>query len=148
MTGTDARSAELIGLLQGFIDAEPRLDVWRRYPDITEAEDDYTDTWACAQVSGQFAAFAREQGWQVVVVHADEPEQPLAFDHAWVRLTRDGRSTDVDWTARQFHNLYAAEGHDPNVLSLPWPLAWDPAVIAPEDHLIVGRYATITKEGR
>lgn len=148
MTATDARPRELINLLQSFIDSDPRLHIWRRYPDITEVEDNYTDTWACVQVSEQFATFAREHGWDAAVVHADEPEQPLAFDHAWVRLTRASRSTDVDWTARQFHNLYVAEGHDPNVLSLPWPLAWDPAAIAPEDHLIVGRYASITKEDR
>ncbi|WP_422759195.1 hypothetical protein [Paenarthrobacter sp. C1] len=148
MNGATDVSQDLSDLLGGYIDSDTRLHLWRRYPDITEAEDNYTDTWACVQVSEQFATFAREHGWDAAVIHADEPEHPLAFDHAWVRLTRDGCSTDVDFTARQFHNLYVEEGRDPNVLSLPWPLVWDPAAIAPEDHLIVGRYTSITKGDR
>lgn len=143
-----ASDADLVALLTAFIDSDPRLDIWRRYPDISEAEDDYTDTWACGQVSAEFAAFARNRGWDAAVVHADDPEHPLAFDHAWVRLTRDG-VIDVDWTARQFHNLHVIGGHDPAVLGMPWPLAWDPAAVGADyPHPVAGPYDTITLENR
>jgi hypothetical protein len=148
MTITDTPSGELIDMLRSFIDSDPRLHIWRRYPYITEADNDYTDNWACEQVSAEFAVFALKAGWEADVVRGTDPEEPFAFDHVWVRLTRDGVVTDVDWTARQFHNLFAVEGHDPNVLTLPWPLAWDPAAIAPEHHLIVGTYAAVAKEAR
>lgn len=62
--------AALVSLLTAFIDSNPRLDIWRRYPDISEAEDEATDTWACGQVSQQFAAFAREHRWDAVVIRA------------------------------------------------------------------------------
>ena len=139
---------ELIALLNAYIEADPRLEIWQHYPDISEAEDDYTDTWACEQVGAEFASFARGIGWDAVVIRGEDPDAPMAFGHAWVRLTRDGVVSDVDWTARQFHNLHDPDGHDLAVLTLPWPLAWDPAAIAPEDHLIVGQYATVTKEGQ
>lgn len=144
----DPRQEELVGLLNAFIDSEPRLRIWADYPDITEAEDDATDYWACVQVSTEFAAFARTHGWQACVVRATSPEHPMAFDHAWVRLARDGVVSDVDWTARQFHSLHEPDGHDRNILDLPWPLAWDPAAIAPEDHPIVGIYAALKLENR
>jgi hypothetical protein len=136
---------ELEKLLNAYIESDPRLEIWRNYPDISEAEDDYTDRWACEQVSAEFAAFARSNGWDAVVLRGENPEAPMAFDHAWVRVTRDGVVSDVDWTARQFHNLFCVS-RDPAVLALPWPLAWDPSAIAPEDHLIVGQYATVSKE--
>lgn len=147
MTAENA-PANLLDLLNAFIASEPRLDIWRRYPHITEAEDNATDTWACVQVSEQFAAFASARGWEAAVVHADDPELPLAFDHAWVRLTRDGAAHDIDWTSRQFHNLFVADGRDPNVLTLPWPLAWAPHLVGDNSHLIVGPYATVTLEER
>lgn len=138
---------DLLALLNAYIDSDPRLEIWRNYPDITEAQDGYTDTWACEQVSAEFAAFARTLGWDAVVLRGEDPVVPFAFEHAWVRLTRDGVITDLDWTARQFHNLFTIS-HDPAVLALPWPLAWDPAIVEPDSHLIVGRYTTVTKEGQ
>lgn len=137
---------ELLTLLNAYIDSDQRLQIWRFYPDITELQDEYTDQWACEQVSAEFAAFARARGWDATVVRGTNPEHALAFDHAWVRLTRDGKTTDVDWTARQFHNLFEPAGRDRNVLSLPWPLAWSPTAIAPENHLIVGTYAAVALE--
>lgn len=137
---------ELKALLQSFIDSDPRLHIWRRYPHISETDDNYTDGWACEEVSQEFAAFARRLGWDAVVVRGTDPTEPLAFDHTWVRLKRNGEVRDVDWTARQYHNLYVTEGHDPNVLTLPWPLAWAPHVVGDNSHLIVGRFAAVTKE--
>ncbi|HEX9227582.1 MAG TPA: hypothetical protein VF885_13140 [Arthrobacter sp.] len=142
-----ARTGELIALLSAYINADGRLGIWRDYPDVSEEQDHFTDGWACEEVSAQFAAFARSFGWDAVVIHGEDAEHPLAFDHAWVRLTRDGVVSDVDWTARQFHNLHTVS-HDPAVLTLPWPLAWDPAIVEPDSHLIVGRYNTIKKEDR
>ncbi|MET4143861.1 hypothetical protein [Arthrobacter sp. UYCo732] len=139
---------DLLHLLNSFIASDPRLGIWRRYPDISEAEDDHTDSWACEEVSAEFAAFARDLGWDAAVVHGVDPEAPLAFDHAWVRLTRDGDVTDVDWTARQYHNLFIPDGHDQTVLDLPWPLAWDKGVVGINAHLIVGEFAAVTKEGQ
>jgi hypothetical protein len=146
VTGQCPGLDELLALLNAYIDADPRLAIWSRYPNVSEEEDDYTDGWACEQVSAEFAAFACTRGWDAAVVHGVDPGHPLAFDHAWARLTRDGKTTDVDWTARQFHNLFVPDGRDPAVLTLPWPLAWSPTAIAPEDHVIVGTYAALTLE--
>lgn len=147
MTGTADRE-RLLALLNAYIESDPRLEIWRNYPDITEAQDEYTDAWACEQVSAEFAAFARTHGWQVAVLRADSPEHPMAFEHAWVRLIRDGVVSDVDWTARQFHNLFEPAGHDRDVMDLPWPLVWDPAAVFPEHHPIVGTYAALNLEIR
>lgn len=146
--GSPAPLDELLQLLNGFIASDLRLRIWRDYPDLSEADDNYTDGWACEEVSTEFAAFARWLGWDAVVVHGNDPEEGFVFDHAWVRLTRNGAVVDVDWTARQYHNLYVAEGHDPNVLTLPWPLTWDPALVGENSHLIVGQFAAVTKEDR
>lgn len=139
---------ELKALLQGFIDSDLRLRIWRDYPDLSEVDDNYTDGWACEEVSTEFAAFARGLGWDAAVVHGNDPEEPLAFDHAWVRLARHGAVSDVDWTARQYHNLFLADGYDPDVLALPWPLSWDPSTVGPNAHPIVGQFAAVTKEDR
>ncbi|ACL42223.1 hypothetical protein Achl_4272 (plasmid) [Pseudarthrobacter chlorophenolicus A6] len=145
MTAPDL-SGQLIDLFRSYIAADPRLGIWLRYPYISDDDDSYTDGWACESVSAEFAAFARESGWIAVVLRASDPVEPRADYHSWVRLSRDGALIDVDWTARQFHNLFAPNGNDPNVLTLPWPLAWDPAVTGPTTHLIVGEFATVEEE--
>lgn len=137
---------ELEELLDSYIASDSRLEIWRQYPDISDEDDDYTDGWACEEVSAEFAAFARELGWDAAAVHGKDPAAPLAFDHAWVRLLRHGKTFDVDWTARQYHNLHDHDGHDPAVLTLPWPLTWDPIVVGVDAHPIVGDFAAVTKE--
>ncbi len=124
-------------LVQSYAASDPRLDIWRRYPDISEAGDALTDGFACRQVSEGFAEFAREHGWNAIAVLAECSEHPLADDHAWVRINHGWQSYDVDWTARQFHNLHAAAGRDHAVLRLPWPLVW----VATGEHPVVGRFA-------
>jgi hypothetical protein len=57
-----------------------------------------------------------------------------------------GQVFDVDWTARQCHNLHDHDGHDPAVLTLPWPLTWDPVAMGVDTHPIVGDFAAVTKE--
>lgn len=133
---------ELQSLLGTYIESDPRLGIWNRYPDVSDADDAYTDTWACEQVSSEFTAFARSHGWDAEWIRGADPENPLAFDHSWVRLTRDAFVVDVDWTARQFHNLNVVYGYDSDVLSLPWPLVWDPSVAGPDTHPIAGRFAS------
>jgi hypothetical protein len=129
----------LEGLVQSYAASDPRLDIWRRYPDISEAEDEFTDGFACEQVSAGFAEFARDRGWNAIAVLAEGPEHPMADYHAWVRIQgRDG-SYDVDWTARQYHNLHAVHGRDETVLALPWPLIWP----ATGQHPIVGAFSRL-----
>lgn len=135
----------LQGLLDGFIASDPRLEIWRHYPDITEEDDAVTDGWACESVSAQFAAFARDHGWDAGVVHGEDPETPMAADHVWVGLRRGETVVDVDWTARQYHNLYVEQGHDPRVLGLPWPLVWAPHAVAGNTHPVVGFFAVVTR---
>ncbi|MFF2678059.1 hypothetical protein ACFVRT_15920 [Arthrobacter koreensis] len=129
--------ADDAALLEGFTCTDARLDIWRRYPDISEEEDEATDDWACGEVSGQFAAYAREQGWDADVVTA-QADHPMADEHVWVHLHRGGRTIAVDWTARQYHNLNEISW-DPKVLSAPWPLTWNPDT-APNEHPLMGSF--------
>ncbi|MEO3931396.1 hypothetical protein WMO79_01095 [Micrococcaceae bacterium Sec7.4] len=127
----------LESLIGAYKASDPRLDIWRRYPDISEAEDQLTDGFACKQVSEGFAEFAWGQGWNALAVLAEGAEDPMADDHAWVRI-RDGLwSYDVDFTARQYHNLHRPEGHDSAVLALSWPLVW----VYRGEHPVVGKFA-------
>lgn len=125
-------------LLAGFEAADPQLDIWRRYPDISDDEDDATDEWACGEVSEQFAAYAQSQGWEAEIVEAVS-EHPMADEHVWVHLHRGGQVTAVDWTARQYHNLNAIS-RDPEVLAAPWPLTWDPRE-TPDEHPLMGGFS-------
>lgn len=136
--------SEIAALLQAYIESDPRLTIWRHYPDISDADDDYTDRWACQEVSSEFVAFARSRGWNAALVHAEDPDEGFAFDHFWARLTGPGFIADIDWTARQYHNLHELDGHDETVLSLPWPLRWDPAAAGNSSHPVVGGYAQLT----
>lgn len=136
-------SVELDELLAAYKENDKRLDVWRRYPDLTETEDAFTDYWACEEVSREFAAFARSRGWESLVIHADGAQTPFADYHYWVRLIRPHLEVyDVDWTARQYHNLHEVDGHDPAVLDLPWPLVWNPLPDL-DAHPIAGVFDTV-----
>lgn len=125
----------LEALIEAYVASDPRLDIWRRYPDISEAEDAVTDGFACKQVSAGFAEFARDRDWNAVAVLAEGADHPLADEHAWVRITHLGRSYDFDWTARQYHDLH--DGCRDKVLALPWPLVWP----ATGEHPVVGKFA-------
>jgi hypothetical protein len=106
-----------------FKQVDPRLDIWRRYPAVSQEEDELTDQFACGEVSRLFIAFARARGWKAQLIRTDD--DPEVGEHFWVRLDAGGLGTiDVDWTARQFHNL-----EDPDAalraLDAPWPLHWE-----------------------
>lgn len=120
------------------------LDIWRDYPDITPEQDAHTDTWACEQVSADFARFARHRGWNATVIYAEDSDTPFTDYHAWVQLTKGGMTRAVDWTARQYHNLHQEDGHDPAILDLPWPLVWEPT--APGVHPVAGTFRTVKEQ--
>jgi hypothetical protein len=64
---------ELIALLTAYIQSDPRLEIWRDYPDISEADDAYTDGWACEEISREFTAFARQHDWDLGIVAGADP---------------------------------------------------------------------------
>lgn len=134
-------------LTAAFTASEPRLDLWRRWPDVSPAEDDLSDSFACEQISESFTAFARGHGWTAVTVAADEAATPFVDYHRWTRLLLGPELWDVDWTARQYHNLHRIGGGDPKVLGLPWPLVWE---ADDENHPVAGRFArmrSLTRPG-
>lgn len=95
---------------------QPMADVWSRYPAVSELENDATDEVACQTMSDWFAG---TMPGALVVVGSASPF-PLVGEHVWVTLSYAG--WNVDWTARQFHNLHdpAWEAH----ADLPCPLVW------------------------
>lgn len=134
MTGMPEGVAELTA---AFAASDPRLDLWRRWPDVSADEDALSDRFACRQVAEAFTAFARSHGWTAVTVAAEEAEHPFADYHFWTRLILGADLVDVDWTARQYHNLHEVAGRDPKVLDLPWPLVW---TADDEEHPVAGRF--------
>lgn len=128
---------EITALTWAFADSDPNLDLWRRWPDVSEAEDAFSDQFACEQVSERFTAFARSRGWTAITVEGADAVHPFADYHYWTRLLQGEEMVDVDWTARQFHNLHEAGGRDPKVLDLPWPLVWE---ADDEIHPVAGRF--------
>lgn len=129
---------DLQSLIDGFTASDPRLDIWRRYPDISWDEDEATDYWACEEVSAGFAAYARARGVDARVFTATADHE-WADVHAWVCISSGDTETAVDWTARQYHNLNAEGGRDPKVLDAPWPLVWDQNG-TPGRHPLMGSY--------
>lgn len=129
-------------LVASFTDSDPRLDIWRRYPDISEEEDESTDYWACGEVSAEFAGHAQALGWDAEIVTASA-DHPMADEHVWVHLHRDGQTLAVDFTARQYHNLNEISW-DPEVLGAPWPLTWNPDA-DPGRHPLMGSFTPHSK---
>lgn len=128
----------LQALIGDFTASDPRLDIWRRYPEISWEEDESTDYWACEQVSAEFAEYARARGVDAQVFTATAHHE-WADLHAWVCITSGDTVTAVDWTARQYHNLHEEGGRDPKVLAAPWPLVWDQSR-AGNEHPFMGPY--------
>lgn len=128
---------DVAALAVAFAASDPRVDLWRRWPDVSDAEDALSDQFACQQVSESFTAFARSRGWDAVTVEGAEAVHPFADYHYWTRLHVGDGLVDVDWTTRQFHNLHEAGGRDPKVLDLPWPLVW---AADDEIHPVAGRF--------
>lgn len=90
--------------------------LWAAYPDLDDAGQDRTDQVACEQMSRGFAAAA---GVKARVVRGSDADEPLVDEHWWVRVGE----VNVDWTARQFHNL--EHPANPAHADLPCPLVWE-----------------------
>ena len=121
-------------ILARFEREEPWLDIWRRYPHLTDEEHEATDAYACKSVSEALAKFLRAEGMPVGLVHARDALHPMHDEHYWVRVFG---SVNVDYTANQFHNLEhppAAEHAD-----LPWPLVWN----GMQSHPVSGNYGVV-----
>lgn len=131
------RQRRLNELLLAFRRSQPDLGIWERYPDVSAAEDARTDTYACDQLSALFTDFCLAQGVAAVRVSADGALQAFADYHLWTRVFVDGESFDVDWTARQYHNLQ--QPPVPEHADLPCPLVW----AADDVHPVVGAFRTV-----
>jgi len=99
--------------LAAFEASEPRI--WKHHPHITEAEDQFTDGWACEQVSRQAATFLKNRGHHVVILHGEDAEHPLHSEHYWIRVGR----LDIDFGARVASappQAHRRRGHAPPIL--------------------------------
>lgn len=132
-------TSPLAGLIERFPGDQPMVDVWRRWPDVTEAEYVAADTWECVHAAQAFAEQARAAGFTATVVIGKDSEQPFDEVHAWTVITGADGLTAVDWTARQFYNLQeppAVEHAD-----LPCPMVWHPQAVG--EHPISGPYRVL-----
>jgi hypothetical protein len=123
--------------LNSFADTDPRLEIWRRYPNVTSGEDQEIDTYACEQVSKAFAQHAAAHGLRVWCVQADGACTPFIGEHWWTVVLVGDEVRHVDWTARQFHNLECPP--NPQHANIPFPLLW----ASSWRHLVAGRFASI-----
>jgi hypothetical protein len=124
--------AAVVAVMERFAAVEPLVGVWRRVPEVEEGEDDE----GCDVLAVRFAAMCPQLGPQNVKVTFD---RPWVDYHVWTALTTGGAVWNVDWTARQYHNL-----EDPPVRwqqSLPCPLVWPTEVVG--YHPVLGAPATI-----
>lgn len=131
----------LTAALDAFAASEPRIDIWRRYPHITEYEDEATDDYACDQVSRQLAVFLAARDFDVQVTVAGEADHPMACEHVWVTVSTPAGPLNVDFTARQYHNLEHPPA--PEHQNLPCPMVW---AGAGNSHPVVGAFAQISRQ--
>lgn len=128
--------------LRWFPGAHPMLTVWREYPHVSGADHEATFRWACRQASELFVSFLAERGVTARLVLAAHAYAPFHDYHWWVRTDCAAGTVNVDWTARQFHDLE----HPPHPAhrDLPFPLVWLSAPPFPPDtHPASGRYRTV-----
>jgi hypothetical protein len=134
---------ELVAAMQDFPGAHRMLAVWRRYPDLLEDEDRATDHWAAHEASVAFVAFLADCDIEARLVVATGSRAPLHDRHWWVRINCPLATVNVDWTARQFHNLFYPPM--PDYADLPYPTVWLTGPVYPADtHPLTGRYAAVT----
>ena len=92
--------------------------LWAAYPDLDDAGQDRSDEVACEQMSARFVRRAREAGLDATLVVGTDADEPLVEEHWWAQV----EGLNVDWTARQFHNL--EHPANPAHADLPCPLLW------------------------
>lgn len=117
------------------------LDIWRRYPYISDAEDARTDRWACMSASRAFTKLANQmRPGSAFTVRGDDAEAAFLGEHFWSVFTPadwGGVPVAVDFTARQFHNLDGTAGQE--ALRVSWPLLWKASL----DHPVAGRFGKV-----
>jgi hypothetical protein len=136
---------DLLAALAAAYRAEPMLDLWARYPYVSEAEDESTDHFACWHASVSAIAVLREHGFDAVLVYAHEAHDAEVGAHYWIRVRRawvDGGDVDVDLTARQMHNLEFPAHY--SHFEIPAPLLWPSAS---GTHPIAGAFYDIVELG-
>lgn len=132
---------ELAAAINSFEAATPNIAIWKRWPAVTEAEDALTDSWACESVSVEFASHLTANGIPARLVRAVECLDFSMHDsHTWVRGHLPEGDIDIDWTARQFHDLEWPPL--PEHQNLPCPLVF----AASDTHPVSGRYSAVTVE--
>lgn len=109
--------SDIEALLAAFEQADPRVQVWKRVPDVEEGADDE----ACEELSAAFTAFCLDRGHQAETLWVEGFVEDAHY-HCWTRVVVAGVTWSVDWTARQFHNLENPEA--PEHQDLPCPLYW------------------------
>ena len=93
---------------------------WAVYPDVTEEMDETMP--ACHGMSEEFVRFLRARGFRAEVIEADQSLHPDADYHRWARVSVRDDTFNVDWTARQYHNLVWPLA--PELQALPCPMVW------------------------
>lgn len=129
---------EFARAVAAFEEATPNIGIWKRWPEVSQEEDEFTDTWACESVASEFAEFLQARGVQARLVRGEDSEHPMHDSHCWVRVSCAAGEMDVDWTARQFYDLEWPP--DENHQDLPCPLIWP----AGDGHPVSGRYDRLT----
>lgn len=107
----------LDGALLRFAQREPLVDVWRRVPDIDDGEDNE----ACETLAPRFTAYALEHDLDARTIKA-QFDRPFVDTHAWTAIRVADDVINVDWTARQFHDLWVPS--QSWLQDLPCPLVW------------------------
>lgn len=133
---------DLLAALRRFPTMHQMLAVWRHYPHVSAEEHEATFQWACRQASDLFVEFLAGRGIAARTVLAADAHIPFHDYHWWVRIDCAIGTVNVDWTARQFHDLE----HPPHPAhqDLPFPLVWVSAPLYPHDtHPVSGRYGTV-----
>jgi hypothetical protein len=139
MTTAATVPAVLADLIDAWRDSEPMADIWSRYPFLTDDEDESTDSVACETMSARFADYLAANEVTAHVVYTDGALAPFADYHVWVRVELPERTLDIDWTARQYHNLEVGPDGTDWVLDEPHPLVWE----ASDTHPVAGDFAEV-----
>jgi len=116
--GTTARD-QLDKVVEYFTDDNPLVDVWKRVPDVDDGDDDE----ACDTMAAAFTAFCAEYGLNARTTRAEGFGIAFTDYHCWTSVQiSPTEQVQVDWTARQFHNLDYPT--NPAHADIACPLVW------------------------
>lgn len=123
-------------LCDTFLLKDPDAQGWAfLYPDESDWESP-----DCDVMSARFLAFARSEGYDGYLVHAESVDEG---DHWFAVVASPGHAdVAVDWTARQFHNAgQPAPPTDPRRISCPlvfdWPSTYPLTVVDFQRYVIL-----------